>query len=884
MGSAEDWKEIERLFSTAVDLPASEQARFLDGSCGDRPRLREKVERLLAASRTEEDVIEAAIGRAASEVAESQQLSTEGAGRIGPYRIIRRIGEGGMGEVYLGERDDGTYHQRVAIKVVKKGLRGQALNERFRQERQILAQLAHPAIARLLDGGTTPDGRHYLVMEYVEGEAIDGFCDRRNLSVRGRLQLFRELCAAVSNAHAQLVVHRDIKPANVLITPDGQPKLLDFGISKLLDGSSGDPALTTVSHRVLTPAYASPEQLRDEPITTAVDIYSLGVLLHQLLVGRLPYPIADAQGEALRRAICEAEVERPSKAAVGGGDEEAVRRVALSRDTTPERLGKQLRGDLDQIVGKALRKQPRDRYASVEQLSADLGRHLDGLPIEAHRGGWRYRASRFVARHRTAVFAIVAAVGAAILALSIGLVGQMREADRADREAAASARVVEFLIELFSAADPYQTRQEVSAREILDLGVARIERELTGRPLVQARLMATMGRVYHNRGLFAEAASLQRGALERWREGLAPDHPTIASAHLDLADNLRVLGKTQEALPHYDRALRLRLAHFGAESAEVAEVRNNTALSLIRLADYSAAETHLQAALDSRRRLPDMDYPVAQSLHNLTLIALRKGDYRTAVDRGRETLEIKARILAADHPSTGRTLLVLARAHWQLGQLAEAERLIVASLDILRATFGDRHVDVLNAESDWAHIRHLRGSCHLQGSCDGRDHDDAESRLRAILERKRQHLSDPSSSTVTSLIALATVLRDRGDLAAAEPLLREALATGSTIHGDAHPRVATAQAALGELLLVGNRLDEAEPLLRRAHDTRRQSLPAGHPDISHSSVGLAELAVARGDCEPASQLAARGLEVLRAALPPDHRSIARAEELLAACR
>ncbi|MEO1085707.1 MAG: serine/threonine-protein kinase, partial [Acidobacteriota bacterium] len=516
---------------------------------------------------------------------------------LGPFRLLEVLGEGGMGTVYLGERADGTYQQQVAIKVVKEGLIGTHVKRRFERERQILARMEHPSVARLLDGGTTPEGLPYLVMEYVAGQPIDVYCDQHRLSIEARLRLFRKVCLGVQMAHSNLIVHRDLKPSNILVSADGLPKLLDFGISKLLeeDDPAAGTALTLLGQRVLTPEYASPEQVRDEPITTGVDIYALGLLLHRLLTSDRPYALPTTRGEALRKAICETPAERPSVtvARLTSADLSKGEAIAAARSTEPRRLRRRLAGDLDHIVSKALRKEPSERYESVELLSADIDRHLEGLPVEARRGGWRYRTGRFLRRHRVAVVAGVSVV----LALAAGLVGQTREAERANREAeratleaTTSARVADFLVTLFDASDPMLTREVPTGRQLLDRGVERIHHELSDEPLIQARLMSTLGRVYHNQGLFAEAEPLFATALERRQEVLEAGHPDIATSHLDLADDLRTQGRLEAAMPHYEQAVSMRREHFGADSIELAQALNNMALGLIRIGDYDRAQ------------------------------------------------------------------------------------------------------------------------------------------------------------------------------------------------------------------------------------------------------------------------------------------------------
>ncbi|MEO1085671.1 MAG: tetratricopeptide repeat protein, partial [Acidobacteriota bacterium] len=635
---------------------------------------------------------------------------------------------------------------------------------------QILARLDHPAVARLLDGGTTAAGHPYLVMEFVRGRPIDRYCDEEGLSIRQRLELFREVCEAVHDAHGHLVVHRDLKPSNILVTENGHPKLLDFGISKLLAPDDGAGAETTLGHCVLTPQYASPEQIRDQPITTAVDVYALGLLLNRLLTGTDPYPVRDSSGAELRRVICEVDAQRPSAAVrkLARDDREkgegrrgpSPQRVAAARGTTPAKLVKTLIGDLDHIVLKALRKEPRERYRSVDRLAADVGRHLGGRPVEARRGGLRYRAGRLLKRHRT----VAAATLAAALALLLGLIGQAREAQRAQREALVSERVVGFLTELFDASDPTETLEDVTVADLLDRAVNRVESELQDQPRVRARLMSTLARVHHNRGRFEQSLALAQGVLELHRNARSTEPAKIAAAHLDVADNLRVLGRLQEAGPHYEQALGLRREHFGDASLETAQALNNKALLLIRLAELEPAQELLLEVLDIRRRAPGQEYLTSQTLHNLALIAMRNGEYERVRTLAAESLAIKEEVLHAGHPSQGRTLALLAGALRELAEYPAAEQALRRALEIFRGAWDENHVDVLAAEGDLAEVRHLLGDQEL-----------AEVEQRRVLGRKREFLGQEHAETALTYAALASQLEDQGRLKEALPLFEKAL-------------------------------------------------------------------------------------------------------------
>jgi non-specific serine/threonine protein kinase/serine/threonine-protein kinase len=425
--NAERWQRVKQLLDSAIALEAGERSAFLDRACDGDAELRREIDSLLSSHE------QAGTGFLKTPVANLKSMAAAPparAGRvIGPYRIVEEIGHGGMGEVYRAVRADGQYTKEVAVKLVRGGFDSRSVQERFRNERQILASLDHANIARLLDGGTTDDGVPYLVMELIDGARIDSYCDEHRLSITERLRLFRQVCGAVQFAHQRLVIHRDIKPSNILVTKEGVPKLLDFGIAKILD-PAGAGAETTLA-RPMTPEYASPEQIRGEPITTASDVYSLGVVLYQLLTGRSPYPGETRSAHELARAVCETQPGRPSTAVLKpqrvrlGDQVELVgpERVSSLREGSPAKLRRRLAGDLDNIVLMALRKEPEQRYASVEQLANDLRHHMEGMPVAARTTSWHYRTTKFIGRHKVGAFA----TAAALLILLAGVIVIVRE-------------------------------------------------------------------------------------------------------------------------------------------------------------------------------------------------------------------------------------------------------------------------------------------------------------------------------------------------------------------------------------------------------------------------------------------------------------------------
>ncbi|MBC7983128.1 MAG: serine/threonine protein kinase, partial [Candidatus Obscuribacterales bacterium] len=502
------WLRIRDLFEQAIELAPEQRDAFLDARCGDDPNLRVELKSLLASDAGHtRGPLTGAIGAAVDATTTDRRQELVGT-VIGPYRLSSVLGHGGAGTVYLGERVDRQYSAQVAIKVVEGAALHSEIGRRFRAERQILANLNHANIARLIDAGETPQGYPYLVMEYVHGEAIDQYCDRMHLNVEARCELMLRVCSAVQYAHQNLVVHRDIKPANILVTPDGTPKLLDFGIAKLLDtdAAAAELALTRMNDRVLTPEYASPEQILGQPVTTASDVYALGVVLYELLTGLRPYKVSSASQLELERTICVIEPARPSTAirqaaakrpltqtTTGSPPTRDIYAIAEARRTAPQRLVARLGGDLDAILLRALRKEPIYRYPSVEQFTADLRRHLAREPVLARQGNWVYYAQRFSRRHAVAVSAtagFILLLASAVIVTSVQAKRIAVERDNANLEKQTSEAVANFMVNVFAAADPYVIQnKDVTAGELLDKSTQSIRDDLSQQPAVKARLL-----------------------------------------------------------------------------------------------------------------------------------------------------------------------------------------------------------------------------------------------------------------------------------------------------------------------------------------------------------------------------------------------------------
>ncbi|MEZ4699307.1 MAG: protein kinase [Rhodothermales bacterium] len=564
--SPEDWEEIDRIFDQVLDAPASERAALLDTACEGRPLIRRQIELLLAASveAQQEDFLaplphQLDGGMIRQFVGEEQLRAGE---RVGVYEIVRPIGKGGMGVVYLAERPFGRFKKPVALKVVKRGMDTDDILERFRFERQILAGLEHANIARLLDGGVTDDGLPYFVMEYVEGKPIDQYCDEKKLGIRQRIALFKAVCDAVQYAHRNLVVHRDLKPGNVLVSADGEVKLLDFGIAKLVDPESPNATvpITDASNRRMTPEYAAPEQVRGESATTATDVYALGVILYELLSGRRPYRFKTRLLTEIEEKICQEVPGRPSTAVLRAEGEETPDEIGKQRSATPEKLRKELAGDLDAITMMALKKEPELRYASAGELARDLGRYMDRRPVRAARDSATYRLQKFVERYRTTV--LVAALGVFVLLAGAGTTWwqsyqKRQEAQRVQDEVRGKNATIGFINRIFDKVDPDRPQGlTFSATELIRAGLEEIE-SLDGLPVIQADLMNQIGKISVNAGLVSLADSLHQAAYAIQERVLGPDDPALSITLTRQGDVYEAMGDAARAEDFYLRAIAL---------------------------------------------------------------------------------------------------------------------------------------------------------------------------------------------------------------------------------------------------------------------------------------------------------------------------------------
>ena len=619
---------------------------------------------------------------------------------VGPYRLLEQIGEGGMGEVWLAEQV-GPLRRQVAFKVIKAGLDTAQVVARFEAERQALALMDHPAIAKVFDAGATSQGRPYFAMEYVRGESLSAYCDRQRLNIRDRIDLFVHLCEGVQHAHQKGIIHRDLKPSNILVTEQDDrpvPKIIDFGIAKAISQPLTDtPLHTSLVGFVGTFEYMSPEQANlSRDIDTRTDIYSLGVILYELLTG---LPPLDRQKlfagglDDVRRTIRETETPRPSTRVTGLPSDSAAN--ATSRGTEPSRLAAALRGDLDWITLKALEKDRARRYATVGDLAADLRRYLANEPVLASPPSMTYRVGKFVRRNRVMVGA--AAALAIVLALAgVAVAVQARriavERDRANAEAATAKQVSDFVVGLFKVSDPGEQANTLTARELLERGVANIERDLAAQPEVQARMMQTMGTIFTTLGLYERAERLLTQAVETDRRLLGEDSPPTMAAILALANVYWYQDRFKEAEPLYIDVIKRRQRVLGPEHRDTLAAQNDLASLFAVQKRYAEAEQLAKAVLEVQRRVLGPDHgDVRMSLGILQGTYYMQKRYAEAEPIATEALRISSQALGAEHPETLIDAHNLAGIHVELGRYAEAETTFLKTIAAERRTLGPGH-------------------------------------------------------------------------------------------------------------------------------------------------------------------------------------------------
>ncbi|MDX6694383.1 MAG: eukaryotic-like serine/threonine-protein kinase [Blastocatellia bacterium] len=856
--SLEEWAQLKELFRVAIEHEPSERAAYLEQACVNNAALRAEIESLLASHDGAETFIEApAFANAVNAITETPIEQIEGQ-RIGSYRLIREIGRGGMGTVYLAERADEQYQKLVAIKVVRRGMDTEDILRRFRNERQILAHLDHPNIARLLDGGTTDDGLPYLVMEHVHGLPVVQYCDEHRLPTGERLQIFRTICAAVQHAHQRLVVHRDLKPSNILVTPDGTPKLLDFGIAKVINPEVSTSLNRTLTEfRVLTPDYASPEQVRGETLTTTSDVYSLGVVLYELLTGHRPYRSIGTPPHELARVICEQEPAKPS-ATINHIETVAHGRpkpqttitpeiVSRARDTQPDKLRRRLLGDLDNIILMALRKEPARRYASADQFSEDIRRHLNGLPVVARKDTFTYRAAKFVRRNRLGV----TAAGIILFSLLGGIVATLWQARAAQQEKARAESVNTFLKKMLKYSNPRisvpgKGSGETTMKDVLDEAVERLDSaEFSNQLEVKAELERIIGESYGGQG----RQDLWEQHLKRYidieRSLYGENDPKMIVANATWAMLLEHKDSV-ESEKIFRRVLPLMRTEYRKRNIAVqdlAEALNNFGYLRRTQGDSKEAESLFREALSLSSELPvEEQYWIVLTRSTLASTLADQGRFDEALQTAREAVAEERQRGRIGTPNFGFSLTILGGFLADKGYFADADSNLREAETILRQR--------MSPSALWLgdNLRNQAISLYRQGK-----YVEAQSKVTETEKIYLESFGPGYDHYPTVLITKGLILDKTGKSQEGESFLREALRLRVQSLPKEHFWIALAGNALGECLTTQQRFAEAEPLLIESYASLNSHLGLQDPRTIEALRRLARLYQAWNKPEQAAQ-------------------------------
>ncbi|MEZ4694989.1 MAG: tetratricopeptide repeat protein [Rhodothermales bacterium] len=916
----ENWVNVERIFTAALDLDGPERAAFLKSECNNDYDLLRRVENLLAAH-----AATGVVDRLQSEISRPlmsafSRSPSEGQ-RVGPYLIRSLLGRGGMGNVYLAERSDGQFEQQVALKLIREGINSESVRARFRLERQLLAKLQHPNITRLLDGGIDDNGRPYFAMEVVEGERLDDYADKLKLTVEKRLALFTQVCDAVQYAHSNLVVHRDLKPGNILVREvDGAPRvlLMDFGIATLLEGDTSASGSGTIT-RAMTPEYASPEQIRGDPVTTRTDVYSLGVILYELLSGFRPYDVRGLSPADVERTICESVPQSPSTAVLTGTSQverdKEVTSASERRGTVPDSLARRLEGDLDTIVMKALAKEPERRYASAEAFLADIKRHLAGLPVEARPDTIRYRVSKFARRHKFGV----AAATLICIAIAGGIGGVVWQANRAAHErdkAIVEARKAEaslsLLIDMFEQADPgANAGRDLTAREVLDSAAERVAL-MQNSSTIKPVLLDAIARVNGNLGLYENASTLFEQALAadsaanggtlalpatlahfgelRYREGRSDEADSLLQTAITLlrrdnpdrsrdlalalhvrAMSLRMMGRIDEAESAAEESLEMLRRDPRSDSIDVGAAVYVLATLQHDRGNYKEGERLFRRAIalyrtDSTR----VDPNAADAAVSLGQYLQFSGKFDEAAEYLQEALEVREKLYGPRHPQTVMARGSLASLYFQIGRTADSEALL---LQVLEA--GSSNPDV--PEAPIVDARHVLGMIRF-----GQErYAESAILLEGVVDSYRKMFGDDSAILVAVRNHLGRAYLRDGRPSDSRSTFERSEALARKLFGDDHPYVAEAIRGLAAVDREQRDFESARVRYNEALRILEKNMSPDNEGIALARQDLGSLLVQLGRAEDAQPMLEQSLEVLKQRYPPEHHFVLNGESYLA---
>jgi len=793
------WRKALELFDEYLKLDEAEIEAGLRTMAVEDPETATRLRSLLKHDGLEEGILDRDVKKLVDELLPEEPPTSDATGRlIGKYRILHRVGEGGMGVVYEAERADGTFEQKVAVKLLKFGSETEDAMARFSRERQILARLEHPGITRLLDGGQSAEGRPFLVMELVEGQEVDAYCDQKQLSIEERLRLFIEICLCVHHAHGHLVVHRDLKPSNILIDAQGRPRLLDFGIAKLLAQEKED-GLTHIGQRIMTPEFAAPEQIKGETITTATDIYALGLILFELLAGKR-MRTQDSSSE-------NRPPQRPSSAVSSlrstcNSTEKSIADIAACRKLSPRRLRHRLRGEIDLIVMKALRYQPEERYSSAAALAEDIRRHLNGFPILARNENVFLRIRAFLHRNRGA-----AAGGIAVLlALGLGLYSTLEQAHKKARQAEITQAVSEFLIDLFAGSDPTDIQNsDLTAMDLLNRGADRLDTDPRTPPEIRAELMEQIAGIYMHLGEFRKAVHFSGLALLKKQSLYGPDSP---------------------------------------ESAHVESLWGSC---LWKIGNYRQAEATLRHTLALQKRDSKKE-EISETLSSLGALYSTLGRYNEAAAAHQEALKISREIFGPESAQAAADLQNLGVVRWSQGRLGEAEKAVRGSQRIRLHIFGEDSVENATCLHNLASIL-----------SDAKKYMEAEECFRRAIFLREKIYRAAHPDLALSISGLSGVLMHEGKEEESLALAERAVEITRRIYGSHHTGLAIQLNNLGYRFYNFNSLDKAEACFREALEIWEGTLPSDHPNLTTALSNIGMILFTKGDLAKAEAFLRKSL-------------------------